>query len=140
MPKVKIISVGKNKEMWLEEAFSEYSKRLRPTLQIECLWLSEDSQLPAAAAKEKNVIGLDASGKSMDSEQFAAHFQQQLEQGGARLTYVIGGADGLSEEMKRSYPLISLSPLTFTHQMVRLILIEQIYRATEIAKGSKYHK
>ena len=67
-------------------------------------------------------------------------FQQQLEKGGARITFAIGGAEGFSEEVKKSYPLISLSPLTFTHQMTRLILIEQIYRATEILKGSKYHK
>jgi 23S rRNA (pseudouridine1915-N3)-methyltransferase len=140
MPKVKLLSIGKNKERWLEEAFSEYIKRLNPTVQIECQWLAEESQLPQAAAKEKNVICLDAAGRSLTSEQFAVHFQQSLERGGARLTYVIGGAEGLTEEMRKRYPLISLSPLTFTHQMVRLILLEQIYRATEILKGSRYHK
>ena len=140
MPKIKIISVGKNKEKWLEEAIAEYIKRLRPTHQIEFLWLQEDRELAPAVTKEKNVICLDAAGKSLTSEQFAAHFQHHLEKGGARLTYVIGGAEGLNDELRQNYTLISLSPLTFTHQMVRLILIEQIYRATEILKGSKYHK
>lgn len=140
MPKVKLLSVGKNKEKWLEEAFDEYIKRLRPTLQFECQWVQDDSQLIQAMSKEKNVVVLDAAGKGLDSEQFALFFQQQMEKGGARLAFAIGGAEGFSDEVKRSYPLISLSPMTFTHQMARLILIEQIYRATEILKGSKYHK
>lgn len=140
MPKVKILSVGKNKEKWLEEALGEYIKRLRPTLEVECLWAQDDSQLAHLALKEKTVICLDPQGKCQTSEQFALFFQEQLEKGGARLSFVIGGAEGLSAEMKRHYPLISLSSLTFTHQIARLILIEQIYRATEILKGSQYHK
>ncbi len=140
MPKVKLISVGKNKEKWLEEALSEYIKRLRPILDVECVWAQDNSQLAQFALKEKNVICLDPNGKCLNSEQFALFFQQQLEKGGARLSFVIGGAEGLSDEMRRNYPLISLSPLTFTHQIARLILIEQIYRATEIIKGSQYHK
>lgn len=63
-----------------------------------------------------------------------------LEEGGAQLSFIVGGFDGLPDKIKIKYPLISLSNLTWTHQMARLLLIEQIYRATEIRKNSKYHK
>lgn len=140
MSKVKLLFIGKNKEQWLEEALSEYIKRLRPTLEIECVWVQNEAQLASLAAKERHVICLDPAGRLMDTPQFAAFFQKQFEESGARLTFVIGGAEGLDPDMRRNYPLVSLSPLTFTHQIARLVLIEQIYRATEILKGSKYHK
>lgn len=74
MPKVKLISVGKNKEKWLEEALSEYIKRLRPILDVECVWAQDNSQLAQFALKEKNVICLDPNGKCLNSEQFALFF------------------------------------------------------------------
>lgn len=140
MFKIKIISVGKNKEEWLEDALDEYVKRLKPVANIEFMWAKDDQQLLNFIEKESNVVGLDPNGLAMDSEVFADKLQKILVNGGSRAAFVIGGSEGLPKEMKSKYPLISLSKLTFTHQITRLILIEQIYRAFEIAKGSKYHR
>lgn len=140
MLKLKILSVGKTKEKWLEEAIQEYLKRLKGTVSIEFLWAKDDQQLIEWTQKDLAVICLDPAGKLLASEQFSSFLQQQWEKGGSRLTMVIGGADGLPQVLKDSYSLISLSPLTFTHQLTRLVLIEQIYRALEIQKGSSYHK
>ncbi len=140
MPRIKIISVGKTKERWLQDALQEYLKRLKPTLEMEFQWSQSDAGLLSLAAKEKHIICLDPEGKMMDSVTFSSYFQEQLEKSGARLTFLIGGAEGIPQEIKKAHPLISLSRMTFTHQMTRLILVEQIYRATEILKGSGYHK
>ena len=140
MQKIRILSVGKVKELWLESALEEYVKRLKGILTIEFEWTKNNSQLLQLAEKEPSLICLDEKGTLMTSEQFAAFFQKNLEQGGARLTFVIGGPEGLPPSLKEHHLQISLSPMTFTHQIARLILIEQIYRATEINKGSNYHK
>lgn len=140
MPRVKIISPGKVKEPWLELALKEYVKRLRSTLEIEFVWTKDDAQLIRLVEKEGRVICLDAAGDAMDSEGFSVFLQRELELSGSRVVFVIGGADGLPPGFKERYPLVSLSRLTLTHQCARLILIEQIYRACEIQKGSSYHK
>lgn len=140
MIKVKILSVGKTREPWLEQALGEYYKRLQKNVAFECLWVKDDQQLQAMAIKESLIVCLDPAGKQMTSEAFADFFAQQVEAGGARITFVIGGPDGLPQALKQNYPLISFSLLTFTHQLTRLILVEQIYRAMEILKGSKYHR
>lgn len=140
MHKIKILSVGKTKESWLDEALEEYVKRLRPSASLEFVWAKNDEQLVGLAMKEPLVICLDPQGSLLDSAQFAAHLMQKLQEGGSRVCIVIGGPEGLPAELKQMSELISLSPLTMTHQIVRLVLIEQIYRAFEIAKGSKYHK
>lgn len=114
-------------------------KRLKPSLQLICLWAKDDAQLIEWTNKESNCIALDPAGRLMISEDFSNFLIQSFEKGGSRLTLVIGGAAGLPPELKQ-LPLISLSPLTFTHQMTRLVLIEQIYRSLEIQKGSRYHK
>ncbi|WP_042281343.1 23S rRNA (pseudouridine(1915)-N(3))-methyltransferase RlmH [Candidatus Protochlamydia sp. R18] len=140
MLKLRILSVGKTKEKWLEDAFNEYQKRLKANLQIECLWAKDSYQLLEWTQKESLIICLDPTGRLLTSEAFATFLSKCWEQGGSRLTIVIGGAEGLPLELKQHSILISLSLLTFTHQITRLILIEQIYRATEILKNSQYHK
>jgi 23S rRNA (pseudouridine1915-N3)-methyltransferase len=140
MYKIKILTVGKTKEMWLEEGIKEYIKRLTSQAEIDLMLAKNDLQLTTWIEKESHVICLDAHGKLMDSQSFSNLLLTELEKGGARLTFVIGGAEGIPEALKRQYPLVSLSLMTFTHQLARLILVEQIYRAFEIAKGSKYHK
>lgn len=140
MLKVKILSIGKTKESWLEEALDEYLKRLSPILQIEFVFVKSDEQLETQCLKEKNLIGLDPRGKTVTSEEFASLFMKSLEKEGSKLTFVIGGPEGLSPKLKEKMSLISLSKMTFTHQISRLILVEQIYRAMEIHKGSQYHK
>ena len=74
------------------------------------------------------------------SEAFSESVYNWLEEGGSRVTFVIGGAEGLPEDLKRGRAKISLGMMTFTHQFARVMLIEQIYRASEIRKGSGYHK
>jgi len=90
--------------------------------------------------KEQVFICLDPKGMKFTSELFADYLQKKFIEGGARLSIVIGGSDGLPTKLKNHKNLISFSDLTMTHQLIRLVLIEQIYRAFEIVKGSKYHK
>jgi 23S rRNA (pseudouridine1915-N3)-methyltransferase len=140
MLKLKILSVGKTKVGWLDEAFNEYVKRLRSSVQIECLWTKNTPQLIEWAQKENSYLCLDPAGQLFTSEELSQFLSQQWEKRDSRLTLIIGGAEGLPQELKQKGVLISLSPLTFTHQMTRLVLIEQIYRTIEIQKGSHYHK
>lgn len=135
-----IYSIGKNKELWLEEAFKEYLYRLRGRIQIEVVWMKNDQQLVKALKKEVNIVALDAQGQQFTSEKFALFFFERMEAAKGRLAFVIGGAEGLPLELKNSLMLISFSPMTFTHQIIRLVLIEQVYRSYEIARGSPYHK
>lgn len=137
--KFHLLSIGKTKEKWLEEAFEEYTKRLKSTVQITCSWAKDDQQLIEWASREPDCFALDPNGKLLSSEEFSQFLVHSWEKGGSRIAAVIGGALGLPKELKQ-LPLISLSPLTFTHQITRLVLIEQIYRALEISRGSKYHK
>ncbi len=133
---IKIISIGKTKEVWLEQALGEYTKRLASKAKIEFVLVKDNSQLVQQIEKEKLCICLDPKGKTMSSEEFSDY----LEKGGSRLCFVIGGPEGLPANLQGKYPTISLSRLTFTHQLSRLILLEQIYRAFEILKGTPYHK
>lgn len=140
MLKLKIITIGKTKEEWLDMALDEYIKRLKTTVSIEFCLAKTDEQLLSLVEKEPVFICLDPNGKKMTSEQFSDYLHQKFVEGGARLSVVIGGSDGLPPKLKKSQNLISFSDLTMTHQIVRLVLIEQIYRAFEIAKGTRYHK
>jgi 23S rRNA (pseudouridine1915-N3)-methyltransferase len=140
MLKLKILSVGRWKEAWLQQAVSIYTDRLRSQLEIDWKWADNDPQLLQWVEKEPLVVALDPKGKSYTSQEFSSFLFKQFELGGSRLTFVIGGATGLPPSIKRSCSLISLSPLTFTHQITQLILIEQVYRAFEIRKGSHYDK
>jgi len=141
MFKIKIYTVGKHKEKWLIEALEEYTQRLQSHLQIEWILAKQTSHLSSLLEKESNFIALDPSGKEYSSEQFSDWLKQAFIKKGSRLSFVIGGAEGLDSVLKsRADWLLSLSRLTFTHQITRLILLEQLYRAFEIAKGSSYHK
>ncbi|MBB65311.1 MAG: 50S rRNA methyltransferase [Waddliaceae bacterium] len=140
MLKIKIILVGRTKEAWLENAVQDYVKRLSSSTSIEWLVLKTNEQLIKQIDKERSILCLDPLGEKVNSERFCTLLFQQLETGGSRVTFVIGGAEGLPDQIRKKHTLISLSPLTFTHQIARLILIEQIYRAFEIRKGTGYHK
>lgn len=133
---IKILVVGKTKEYWLEAAIDEYQKRLAPFLPISWQVVKSDKQLLSAIRKHKYLIGLDPDGESMDSEMFSNFLYSSLEE---QPTFVIGGPNGLPEEMKGT-SLVSLSPLTFTHQIARLVLVEQLYRAVQIRRGTPYHR
>lgn len=133
MLKIKIISPGKMKEAWLKEALAEYEKRLTGTVSIE--WILKE------ALPESPYICLDPNGKAFTSPNFSKFLYDEWESCGSRLTFVIGGPEGLNQEiLSGARHTISFSSLTFTHQVARLILLEQIYRATQIEKGTAYHK
>jgi 23S rRNA (pseudouridine1915-N3)-methyltransferase len=138
--RIKLLSVGKTKESWLEEAVSDYVKRLSSQVVFEFIWVKDDAQLEEKISKEPHAILLDPQGTSMTSEEFSQFLFKEIERGNSRIALVIGGPEGLSDTLRKQFPLISLSKMTFTHQIARLILLEQIYRAFEIARGSQYHK
>lgn len=141
MYKCKILTIGKTKESWLNSALLEYTKRLQPTIEITWMLARNESHLEDLISLEKEYIALDPQGLSLTSEKFSHLLIKKLEIGGSRIQFVIGGAEGLSEQTKkRASALVSLSPLTFTHQLTRLVLLEQLYRAFEIERGSPYHK
>ncbi len=132
MFKVTVYTIGKVKEPWLEAGLNEYTKRLKKVMIIDWVLLKNLEEL-----KITNYICLDTKGKEMTSEEFSSWVIKQ----GSRLNLVIGGPEGIPDKIrKQASSLISLSKLTFTHQMIRLILVEQLYRAMEIDRGSSYHK
>ena len=155
--KIRIVGRKNGSEQWLQNAYNMYETRLRPSnLDVETLWHKNDFELIKAvlADTEKGhaVILLDPTGKMRSSEQFSNDLFSWMEKGGSRVVFVIGGAPGLPPELKEycstaaaaaandNYSLLSLSPMTFTHLFARTVLMEQIYRASEIRKGSGYHK
>ena len=141
MIKVKIYTVGKTKELWLDQAVAEYQKRLSKTLQVEWVIVKDDKALESSLVKEQNYICFDKGGREFSSIELSKFLEQEGVKRGARLTFVIGGPEGIPSTIcSRASYLLSLSKLTYTHQIVRLILMEQLYRSTQIQKGTKYHK
>lgn len=141
MYKIKIYSVGKTKEAWLQDVLAEYETRLKTTLSIEWILFKTAQQLELGLEKQDHFLCLDPEGKQYTSPEFSSSLIRWLTQFHSRLCFVIGGAEGLPSSIKkRAGQLISLSKMTLTHQMTRAFLVEQIYRALEIEKGSSYHK
>ena len=158
--KVTIIAVGKLKERYLKEGIAEYAKRLSRfcSLQIvevedeqapESLSLAQEEQIKKKEAfkvlgKVKDgayLIVLDVKGAKRTSEKFAAAIQNCMTNGKSNITFVIGGSLGLAAELLDKADLrLSLSDMTFPHQLTRLILLEQIFRAFKINNGETYHK
>lgn len=136
MFKVKVLTIGKCKEEWLSTALSEYEKRLKGRLTIEWL-LAKDQKELIEWCNGESYIALDPKGEMLTSESLS----EKIMKWGLRLVFVIGGAEGLpAEVVKHAAFKWSLSKLIFTHQITRLILVEQLYRAMEIERGSQYHK
>jgi 23S rRNA (pseudouridine1915-N3)-methyltransferase len=137
MFKVKIIAIGRSKEAWLNAAIAEYEKRLQGRSKIAWHFADDDKGLVALCKKEPLLIALAIEGEALNSVQFAEKWMKL----GFKGAFVIGGPNGLPPEvLKRADFRWSLSPLTFTNQMSRLLVVEQLYRALEIHRGSPYHK
>jgi 23S rRNA (pseudouridine1915-N3)-methyltransferase len=138
---IKIIAGGKKSAGWLEEAVAEYEKRLRKPFDVEWQFVEED-KLEAVVSKcdaRDLVILLDERGQMWDSPALSKELSAGLTSG-RRVVLVIGGAYGFSETMRQSaYALWSLAKLVFPHQICRLLVTEQIYRAQEIYLGRPYH-
>ena len=145
--KITLIAIGKLKEKYLADAVNEYLKRLKPYANVEiieipeCRTVDEEGEklmlrIPADSWK----CVLDVHGDLMSSEDLAKVLADLALTGQSRLTFVIGGAFGISQKLREAATLrLSLSIMTFTHQMTRLILLEQIYRSFKINRGEPYH-
>ncbi len=154
--KIKVISLGKVRQIFVREGEEEFLKRIRAWTAIDLLELPVEkfSSLPEAQLKEREaelflkhidqddfVVVLDEIGRAKSSRELAKFIETRLHSGEASLVFAIGGAYGWAETAKkRANLLLSLSVLTFTYQMTRLILVEQIYRSLTIIKGLPYQK
>ena len=157
MIKIKIVCVGKIKENYLTQGISEYLKILSGYCNVEILEL-KDEKIGSNNSEEKikeiesnrilekindkdYVVLLDLRGKELNSEEFASKMDNLISAGTGNYCFIIGGSLGVSEMLrKKANFLFCFSRLTFTHQMVRLLLLEQIYRAFKINNNETYHK
>ncbi|MFF2450711.1 23S rRNA (pseudouridine(1915)-N(3))-methyltransferase RlmH [Neobacillus sp. NPDC058068] len=157
---ISIITVGKLKEKYLRLGIDEYLKRLSAYAKVEVIEVADEkapeelSELEMLQVKQKEgerilakisqdtyVIALAIQGKLASSEELADSLDKLATYGKSKIAFVIGGSLGLSEEvLKRSNEQLSFSRMTFPHQLMRLILVEQIYRAYRINRGEPYHK
>ena len=160
MLSVRLICVGKLKEKFYREACAEYEKRLKGYCKLEIIELTEQrlperpaqAQIDAALAKEAEavrakipagsaVIAMCIEGGPLSSEAFADKLSRWMGSGTSTICVLIGGSCGLDEVLKRSAQLrLSMSPMTFPHHLARVMVLEQLYRALNIAAGGKYHK
>src|SRR5262245_33440247 len=138
--KLRVVWIGKTKNPQLAKLCEDYVDRIRHFLKLEIAEVKE-TKLPAALDRADRVVVLDPKGKSWTSDEFAKFIRQHLTSDSRRLTFVIGDYAGLSPEVKkRADEQWSLSPLTFTHDMTRVLLLEQIYRALSIIHNFPYSK
>ena len=158
--KVTLITVGKIKEKYLKDAIAEYSKRLSKYCKLEILEVADektpDCASPAVEEQIRQkegerilklvkddayVITLEIGGNLLDSVAFSQKIETLGIQGTSHITFIIGGSIGLGKEvLKRSNFALSFSKMTFPHQLMRVILLEQIYRGYRIMAGEPYHK
>ncbi|MFK4567904.1 23S rRNA (pseudouridine(1915)-N(3))-methyltransferase RlmH [Enterococcus sp. UD-01] len=158
--KIKIITVGKLKEKYLVQGINEYLKRLQKYAKVEIIELADEKapenlseaemlqvknkegeRILAKISDQEYVFALAINGKQYSSEEFSKEIEQLGINGKSQLAFVIGGSLGLSEEvLKRSQKQISFGRLTYPHQLMRLVLVEQIYRGFRIMRGEPYHK
>ena len=150
--KLRVLWVGKSKEEWVREALADYAGRIRRYCPLELCEVRDEKgaeaevmrrrecerlekQIPAGAT----LVLLDERGSQMDSPILAAFIGAQRDAGAGELVFAVGGAYGFSEEFRSRGRLLSLSRMTFTHQMVRVFLLEQLYRAFSILNNEPYH-
>ena len=154
-----VICIGKLKDAYLRDGVAEFVKRMRPYGGITITELNESKigDKPSDADRKQVVIEegerllknvpknaytvlLDVYGKTMSSEDLAKTVAKLEVDGISEMAFIVGGAFGVSDELRRSVNYkLSFSPMTFTHQMVRLLLVEQIYRASKINRNEPYH-
>ncbi len=137
----KIIAIGKIKKKWIYEGIEMYLKRL-PGLEVieikDNTQIKEEYSIKGLIRKNDILVTLNENGQSFTSKQLATRLLNSHNQ---NITFVIGGASGLSASLNNSASWqLSLSPLTFPHEIARLLLIEQLYRARTITQGGPYHK
>lgn len=153
---VKLIYIGRTGKSFLVDGENEYTNRLKRYMKFEVIELSdiknakkmsfqeiknkEGVQILSKIKNDERVFLLDEKGKEYDSKGFSKFIQKQFNIGGQGITFVIGGPYGFSEEVyQRAKGKVALSKLTFSHQMIRMFFIEQLYRSMTIIKGEPYH-
>ena len=149
-----ILCVGKIKEAYMQAAIKDYMTRLTKYAKVSIVEVPEDNHPVMEKRIEKEgeallkkitpgscVVALDLHGKEISSEKFAEYFKEKTVSGVSEFVFVIGGSDGIDKKITKIADMrLCLSPMTFTHQMTRLILAEQLYRAMKINNGEQYHK
>lgn len=160
MLQINILYVGNIKDRFFADAVREYEKRLTPFCKIRNIEIKEEKpseknspaeiasllrkegdRLLAALPQRGYKIALCVEGTALSSEEFAARISELAISGKSELTFIIGGAFGMDERVKRAADFrLSVSRMTFTHRMMRVILLEQLYRAANILSGGQYHK
>lgn len=153
--KATIITVGRDKDRWISDGVAHYVKLLSRWCSVDIQTVSpktaaslspvEIKRIEAEALKPRidfrTTVALSDSGKTMDTPQFAVWLEHVQSTGGGQVRFVIGGPYGLDDSILRgASEVLSLSPLTFSHQLVRLVLLEQLYRGFSILHGTDYHK
>ncbi|WP_033827402.1 23S rRNA (pseudouridine(1915)-N(3))-methyltransferase RlmH [Bacillus andreraoultii] len=158
--KITIVTVGKLKEKYLKQGIEEYLKRLSAYAKVEVIEVADEKapenlseaemeevkkkegeRILAHISQDTYVITLEIGGKMLSSEQLAAKIDELGTYGKSKIAFVIGGSLGMSKEVQnRSNLALSFSKMTFPHQLMRLILLEQVYRAYRIIRGEPYHK
>ncbi len=158
--KIKLVTVGKLKEKYLKQGIAEYTKRLTRYAAVDIIEVPDEKapenlsdaemtrikdiegrKILAKLSDRDVVFVLAIDGKQLSSEEFSKEIEQLGIQGKSQIAFVIGGSLGLSDEvLKRSDGQLSFGRLTYPHQLMRLVLVEQIYRAFRIMKGEPYHK
>ena len=158
--KISIIGIGKLKEQYWVKAVEEYSKRLRNYVKLDIIELADEKAPEKLCEAEENIIkknegerilknikdgsyvvALAIEGKRLSSTEFSSFMGDLMVKGNGHIVFVIGGSLGLSDEvLVRSDFKLSFSDMTFPHQMMRVILLEQIYRGFRIMKNEPYHK
>jgi len=134
--KLRVVWIGKTKDPSMAKLCSDYTARIKHFLPIEIAEVKQPKLDPS-----DRLVALDPKGKAWTSDGFAKFLQQHMTSDPRRLTFIIGDYEGLSETMKeRADVLWSLSPLTFTHDLTRVLLLEQIYRALTIIKNLPYSR
>jgi 23S rRNA (pseudouridine1915-N3)-methyltransferase len=150
--KIRVLWVGKSRDQWVKDAVDEYAGRIRRYIPLDVIDIRDEKGAVAEEMRrrecerlEKQVssgatlVLLDERGEHLDSPGLAAFVGKHRDGGTGELVFAIGGAYGFSEEFRRLGRLLALSKMTFTHQMVRVFLLEQIYRAFTILNNEPYH-
>lgn len=158
--KIRLICIGKLKERFYSDAAAEFTKRLSKFCDLETLELPDEKvpehPSPADIERVKQiecrrildkltqgefVVALDPRGKQLSSEEFAKRISECMLTGKSRIVFIIGGSHGLTQEVRQRADLVlSFSSMVFSHQVFRIMLLEQIYRAFKIINGEPYHK
>jgi 23S rRNA (pseudouridine1915-N3)-methyltransferase len=154
--KISLVYIGATQEQWLKDGIAMFEKRIRHYLPFEMVLAGmprggrnlpphlqkehEGKAILHALEKTDHAVLLDVSGKGLSSEAFSGYIQQVMNKGTRNLAFVIGGSFGFSDEVYQAVSdRLSLSEMTYSHQLVRLVFLEQLYRAFTIIRGEPYH-